>query len=64
MISATSVGIQYDVAMEEKVQASVRQEGQEAMKLIESAAVAPPPPEPAAKLAASGDVGTKLHTVA
>ncbi len=50
-------GAQYDMAVAKKVQTSVKEQGQDALKLIESATA----PQ---KLAASGHLGTKLNVVA
>jgi hypothetical protein len=52
----TAAGGSYDVAVAKKVQQSTRQEGEQALKLLEAAATPP--------RNASGDVGGRLNIVA
>lgn len=56
-ISGNASGVAYDVAVAKKAQQSTRQQGEQAVKLIDAATSSKP-------RAPTGDVGTRLNIVA
>ncbi len=58
------VSTQFQVAVERKAQEAAKEEGRQALKLIDAAAQTSQAATKVPELAQTGPVGTRLHTVA